>query len=238
MTDPQAKRHVIAIGGGGLRRDPDDTSLRQYLLDLSGRSRPKVCFVGTASGDDHDYADEVAAAFEGMTCDVSTLTLLSPMAVLPEEHLADQDVIYVGGGNAFYMLVLWRSYGLDRHLRGAWERGTIMCGVSAGSMCWFEQGIRAISDSQFQPLSPFLALLPGSSCPHYSSQPARREAYLEMVGDGRLASGYAIGDGSALHFTGTRLSEAVTFRPNSAAYRVYRDGSQAVEERLPSRAIS
>ena len=238
MTVPEGERHIVAIGGGGLRRDPGDNALRQYLLDLTGRERPKVCFVGTASGDDRDYAEQVAAAFEGMTCQLSRLTVLSPMALPPEDHLADQDVVYVGGGNAFYMLVLWRSYGLDRHLRRAWERGTVMCGVSAGSMCWFEQGIRAVSESEFQPLTPFLGLLSGSSCPHYNSQPARRKAYLEMVGDGRLTDGYAIGDGSALHFTGTTLREAVEFRTGSAAYRVERHDGLAVEERLPARFIS
>ena len=238
MSVPETERHIVAIGGGGLRCDPGDTALRQYLLDLSGRPRPKVCFLGTASGDDLDYAAQVAAAFEGMACEMSTLTLLTPMEVPPEEHLAHQDVIYVGGGNAFYMLVLWRSYGIDRHLRLAWERGAVMCGVSAGSMCWFDQGIRAISDSEFQPLSPFLGLLPGSSCPHYSSQPARRQAYLEMVGSGRLTGGYAMGDGSALHFTGTLLSDTVMFRPGSASYRVQRQGTAAIEERLVARAIS
>ena len=237
MSVPGRERHIVAMGGGGLRRDPGDTAMRQYLLDLSGRSRPKVCFVGTASGDDDAYAAQVAAAFDGMACDVTALTVLTPMTAPPDKVLAEQDVIYVGGGNAFYMLVLWRSYGLDRHLRQAWERGAVVCGVSAGSMCWFQQGIRAVSDSEFQPLSPFLGLLPGSSCPHYNSQPARRQAYLQMVADGRLADGYAIGDGSALHFTGTTLAETITFRPGSAAYRVERQNGQAIEERLVSRAL-
>jgi peptidase E len=236
-TPGPRRRHIVAIGGGGLDDQPGDDALNRHLLDLSGQQEPKVCFVGTASGDDDAYANAFTASFERLPCQVSRLTLLTPMARPPDVHLAQQDVVYVGGGNAFYMLVLWRSYGVDALLRRAWERGAVMCGVSAGSMCWFDKGIRRISDSEFQPLSPFLGLLPGSSCPHYSSQPARRDAYLGMVGDGRLPPGYAIGDGVALHFVGTDLTEAVTFRPHAEAYRVERVDGRAVEVPLASRPL-
>jgi dipeptidase E len=237
IAGPTPERHVVAIGGGGMGDEAGDHALRTYLLALTSKREPKLCFVGTASGDDDAYADSFARSFDGMRCEVSRLTVLKPMDRSTEDHLAAQDVVYVGGGNAFYMLVLWRAYGVDAQLRRAWERGAVMCGVSAGSMCWFDDGIRAISVSEFEPLSPFLGLLPGSSCPHYSSQPARRDAYLAMVGDGRLPPGYAIGDGAALHFVGTDLAETVTFRPNAAAYRVQRVGERPVETPLPSRPL-
>lgn len=236
-TQAPRSRHIVAIGGVGRDDQPGNHALHRYLLELSDRQEPKVCFVGTASGDDDTYAKAFTASFEGLPCQVSRLTLLTPMARPADVHLAQQDVVYVGGGNAFYMLVLWRSYGVDALLRRAWERGAVMCGVSAGSMCWFDEGIRGISDSEFQPLSPFLGLLPGSSCPHYSSQPARRDAYLGMVGEGRLPPGYAIGDGAALHFVGTDLAETVTFRPHAEAYRVERVDGHAVERPLTSRAL-
>src|SRR5690242_12040928 len=163
MHQPTAppRRHVVAIGGGGLATDAGDRALRSYLLDLTEKDEPRICLVGTASGDDDFYADRFFSSFDGMPCRLSRLTLLKPMARSPEVHLAEQDIIYVGGGSAFHMLVLWRSLGLDRHLRSAWERGAIMCGVSAGSMCWYESGIRARTDSDFAPLGPLLGLLPG-----------------------------------------------------------------------------
>ena len=236
--DPSApQRHIVAIGGGGLSEDAGDRALTNYILDLAAKDVPKVCFVGTASGDDDAYADAFFASFDGISCRLSRLTVLKPMARSPQAHLAEQDVIYVGGGNAFHMLVLWRSYGIDKHLRKAWERGAVMCGVSAGSMCWFQAGIRAMSHSAFQPLTPLLALLPSSNCPHYDSQPARRTAYLEMVAAGRLPPGYAIGDGAALHFTGTNLAETVTFRPGAAAYRVEPMDAGADEHELPTRSL-
>jgi len=229
--------HIVAIGGGGLSATAGDRRLRRYLLELTGREKPNICFVGTASGDDDSYAEWFSASFSGLPCTISRLTVLQPMPRSTAEHLAQQDLVYVGGGNAFYMLVLWRSYGIDAHLRAAWERGAVMCGVSAGSMCWFESGVRQVSESEFRPLSPFLSLLSGSNCPHYSSQPARRDAYLDLVAGGRLAPGYAIGDGAALHFSGTQLSDVLAFRPHAAAYWVEPVGGGAREEQLTSRPL-
>ena len=231
----EPERHVVAIGGGGLA--PEDRALRTYLLALTGKDEPRVCFVGTASGDDDFYADRFFASFDGMPCRLSRLTVLKPMAGSAEEHLAEQDVVYVGGGSAFHMLVLWRSLGLDAHLRHAWERGAVMCGVSAGSMCWYESGIRARSESDFAPLEPLLGLLPGSSCPHYDSQPQRRAAYLGLVAERRLPAGCGIDDGAAVHYIGTEVAEVVTFRPGAAAYLVEASAEGPTERAMASRAL-
>lgn len=236
VGDP--RRHVVAIGGGGLSGSPGELALRDYLLELSGKANPRVCFVGTASGDDDGYAEAFRASFRGRVDHVSRLTLLRPMTTPLAEHLHEQDIIYVGGGSAFHMLVLWRSRGLDGLLRQAWERGAVMCGVSAGAMCWFDSGIRGLGGDAFEPLAPFLGLIPGSNCPHYDSQPARRSSYVAMVADGRLPAGCALGDGAAARFDGAEMAEVVTFGPTAGAFRVMPDPTGGIrEDALPSRPL-
>jgi peptidase E len=151
------------------------------------------------------------------------------------DFVAQQDVIYVGGGNTASLLALWRAHGLDRALRSAWEQGTVLCGVSAGMICWFQAGV---TDS-FGPLAPLhdgLGLLPGSACPHYDGEAERRPRYRALIEQG-FPAGYAADDGAALHFIDGALHEVVSSRKEAAGYRVERSGGQVVETRLPTRYL-
>jgi len=130
-----------------------------------------------------------------------------------------QDVVYVGGGNTVNMLAVWRAHGLDTILRAAWEAGVILCGTSAGALCWFEGGTTDSMGTGLAPLHDGLGFLPGSFCPHYDSELERRPTYRKFVADG-LPGGYAADDGVGLHFQGTQLVEAVSSRPAAQAFQV------------------
>ncbi|WP_182524937.1 peptidase E [Nocardioides dongkuii] len=220
---------IVALGGGGFSMDPEPL-LDDFVLSLATRRRgvgglPKVCFVPTASGDAETYVDRFLEAFAGRA-ETATLRLfhLHELGGADlREHLLAQDVVYVGGGSTANLLALWRLHGLDTVLREALEQGVVLAGVSAGMNCWFEA---SVTDS-FGPLAPLrdgLGFLPGSACPHYDGEPDRRPAYLDLVGTGALPSGYAADDGCALHFRDGELVEAVSSRPDAAAYRVHLAG--------------
>ncbi len=115
------------------------------------------------------------------------------------------------------MLGAWRAYGLDTILRRAWRRGVVLCGPSAGSLCWFEQALSAFHGAPRAVRG--LGLLPYSNCVHYDAEPARRAEYHRFVGDG-MRPGFAVEDGVALHFTGTELERAVSSRADGSAFRV------------------
>jgi peptidase E len=132
-------------------------------------------------------------------------------------HLLGQDLIYVGGGNVVSMLGAWRAYGLDAILRKAWRRGIVLCGPSAGSLCWFEQALSAFHGAPR--IVKGLGLLPYSNCVHYDAEPARRAEYHRFVADG-MCAGYAAEDGVALHFRGTTLARVVSSRADGAAFLV------------------
>ena len=185
-----------------------------------------MCFL--QPGDSPNYFERFHAAFSRHSCDPSYLTLFSGGVADKQSLLLAQDVIYVGGGNTRSMLAVWREWELDHILREAWERGIILCGVSAGAICWFEHGTTDSIPGTLTPLS-CLGFLPGSYCPHYDSEPERRPTYHALVAAGTISDGYAGDDGVALHFRGRQLHRVVSSRLNARAYRVERVGSQAGE---------
>jgi dipeptidase E len=228
MTD----RQIVALGGGGFSETSGEaTPIDRFILSLTGRDEPRVCFVPTASGDGPLYIARFYSAFTRAGCRPSHLPLFNPPYPDLPDALLRQDVIYVGGGSTANMLAVWRLHGVDAALRKAWERGVVLCGISAGSLCWFEGGVTD-SWGTLRPLPDGLGFLPGSNCPHYDSEPERRPTYERAVADGVLGPGVAADDGVGLHFVGSELAGIVSERPGAAAYRVERDGDAVREARI------
>lgn len=149
---------IVTLGGGGFSQGNDGPSpIDDYLLELTGTSRPKVCFVPTASGDYPGYAQQFERAFDGRA-DTLVLSLFGnwDYPFVDPATVLDQDVVYVGGGSTANLLAIWRVHGLPDLLRQAAAQGTILAGISAGMNCWFE----ASSTDSFGPLA---ALRDGSA---------------------------------------------------------------------------
>jgi len=229
---------ILTLGGGGFSMSEDGSSLiDDYLLALTGKERPKVCFVGTASGDSASYRDRFFAAFDGRA-ETSALVLFAQEShgYTPPSIALEQDVIYVGGGSTANLLSLWRLHGVDRVLVEAAAGGTILAGISAGMNCWYD----ASSTDSYGPLAPLpdgLGLLPGSACPHYFGEEGRAERFRGWVADGTLPPGYAADDHVALLWRDGELVEAVGERPGAQAFRVTREGETAVEMALEVRNL-
>lgn len=226
------QKHIIAMGGGGFSMEPDNLLLDRYVLAQTGKECPKVCFVPTASGDAQSYIDNFYASFNELPCEPSHLSLFKPEWEDLEAYVLAQDVIYVGGGNTRNLITLWREWGLDKILRKAWENGVVMAGISAGSLCWFEEGV---TDSLPYELSALkcLGFLQGSNCPHYDGEFNRRPSYHQLLASGQLTQdGIACDDGAALHYVGTELKAVVSSRPNAKAYTVRKTADGIVEEAL------
>jgi dipeptidase E len=231
---PSRPPQIVALGGGGFSMERDGTLLDDYVLSLVDAARPRVCFLPTASGDADHYVVRFYRRFSP-GCEASHVSLFrrdQGTGGVEDDlatHLLSQDLIYVGGGNVLSMLGAWRAHGLDTILRKAWRRGIVLCGPSAGSLCWFDQALSAFHGAP-RPVRG-LGLLPYSNCVHYDAEPARRAEYHRAVADG-MCGGYAADDGVALHFRGTHLQRAVSSRPDGRAYLVQKKGSTVRESAL------
>ncbi|MEJ7705086.1 MAG: peptidase E [Geodermatophilaceae bacterium] len=191
-------------------------------VELAGRpTRPRMCFLGTATGDALTYLSAIYGAFAGSEVQLSHLSLFSmPNVADPRKHLMEQDVIWVGGGSVANLLAVWRVHGVDAIMRECWETGVVLGGVSAGSLCWHVGGTTDSFGPDLRPVTNGLGLLPFSNGVHYDSEEQRRPLYHRLIADGTLPAGFATDDGVGLIYQGTELVEAVSDRPGAAAYRV------------------
>jgi len=214
------------MGGGGFTMEPENPSLDHYLLTLLDRREPRLLFLPTASGDPAEQLHRFHAAYDGKGATTTVLSLfrLHEQAVPLDELVLAQDLIYVGGGSMRNMLAIWREHHLDELLREAWSRGTVLAGLSAGAMCWFQGGVTK-SGGAPAPVKG-LGLLPGSLTVHRDGEPDRLPVYRAAVRDGVLPPGWAADDGAGLLFEGETLVQVVTSRPGVGAARIEADGSE------------
>ena len=222
--------------------EPDNPLLDDFILSLAARKPARICFLPTASADSAHNLVKFYRALSGraIPTDLTIFDSVSlPRRPAHTSELArfvlEQDIIYVGGGNTANLLAIWRTHGLDRIFRQAWRRGIILCGVSAGMICWFRDGLTD-SYGGLAVLGDGLRFINASACPHYDGEKDRRPAYRKAINEGLLA-GYAADDGAALHFRGTELSEVVTSRPGVSAYRVELMKGRVRETRLKARYL-
>jgi len=219
MMGEDCMRQIIALGGGGFSMEPENPLLDRYILKQSPKENPKICFIGTASGDAESYIERFYSFFQKENCEPTHLSLFKPHTRDIKKFILEQDILYVGGGNTKNLLALWREWELDVAIRHAYDNGVILAGLSAGSLCWFEEGVTDSYGDGLETIS-CLGLLRGSHCPHYDGEEDRRPAYQKFVQEEILGSGYAADDGVALHFIDEELNNVVSSRTNAYGYRV------------------
>jgi peptidase E len=234
-------RTIVAMGGGGFQMEPDNPLLDDHLLGLarmrSGRDRPRICLIPTATADDPDLIAQFRRSFE-RRAETIVLGLFERTDADLTELVMGQDAVYATGGNTANLLALWRLHGLDRALRTAWNAGVVMAGMSAGAICWFESCTTDSFGPTLRPLHGALGILDGSFVPHYHGEGQRRPLLLDLIGRGELPAGYAADDGAALVFRDRALVEVVTSDPAAGAWRVEPDSrGGAVETALPTRFL-
>lgn len=227
--------HVVATGAGRtmMQRATDPT--HSYILELTGKARPRVLFVGTATGDEATYALTFYETYHAERCIPARLTLFNRTVTDLADYVQSFDVIHVGGGNTANMLDVWRRQGLDTILRAMFESrdDVVMCGGSAGGICWFEGGTTDSYGPVLDVLPEGLGLVPGSFSPHYDAEDQRRPLYHAALLDGSLPAGYAVGNLQSVHFHGTEFVTAISPVPDPLAIEVGVHDGVVVETPLP-----
>jgi len=220
-------RRIVACGG----RELFYPQLIDYVFSLARRPRPRVAFVGTASGDSPDYLLTFYQQLAGLDCEPTHLELYHRTVDDIDAFFGDQDVVIVGGGNTANMLAIWRLHGVDRALRAAYETGTVLTGWSAGCICWFEGGTTASFTPELGALRDGLGYLKGSATPHYDSEERRPMVYAREIAAG-LPGGIALDDGVAARYDDERLVEVVSGRDGGRAFLVDGSGEHSLAVRF------
>ena len=212
------KGHIIAIGGGGFGRNPNHRKIEKYILELTGKGKPNVVFFPTASAENQAYIIQFYKCFTKISCEPSHVTFFQRTPRL-DSIINKADVIYVGGGNTKSMLAVWQEWKLDKLLLKAYNNGKILSGVSAGAICWFEQGITDSWASNINVMD-CLGFLPEMACPHYQEEKDRRPDVHKMLKQGKCGPGWAIDGGAAVHFKNGKYYKSIQFYSDSYVHYV------------------
>lgn len=234
-------RRIIATSGGFLPTSnyevvqPGATLLE--ALRLTGKVRPRVCLLHTATGDDPARYARGYDALQRAGCDVTHLGLFTMPTHDPFEVLTGSDLVWVGGGSVANLLAVWRVHRVDEAMAEAWDAGVILGGVSAGSICWHMGGTTDSFGPTLRPITTALGLLPYANGVHYDSEPQRRPLMHSLVADGTFDLAYCTDDRVGILYEGTdpvRVITDIATDPAAgpAAYRVVREGGSVVETRL------
>ena len=233
---------IVAIGGGNIRTR-GTAAIDRELIRLSKQKHPKLLFIPTASSDAERYWRHVQNYFgRFLKCRTDVLFLIreQPSKEQIRSKILSADVIYVGGGNTLRMMRLWRRLGVDKLLKLAYENGTILSGISAGAICWFDSG-HSDSMSFYNPRKwkyvnvKGLRLLKGILCPHYNGMTRgipRRKFFRDMIRK-TGGIGIALENNAALEFIDGRLYRVLTSKNHARAYRLYRHGGEVLSLRIP-----
>ena len=224
-----ADQTIVPIGGGKFC-----DGLAEFLISLTGKERPRLLYIGTASAEDPEQALRSYDRFAG----VAELSRLEFFPWPPEDlrsTVLDQDLIFVGGGNTANMLAIWRVHGVDSLLAEARDAGVVLAGSSAGGICWFESGVTDSFGPQLEQMD-CLGFLSGSFCPHWDDEEQRRPRYHGLLQEG-LAAGYAADAGVGLHFVNGELQGAVGCDEGTGAYRLEIVDGEVVETPIPTRIL-
>jgi len=230
----EVKRKVFIFGGGR------DKVITRYLISLTQKENPKICFVPTATGDSLDTITSWYSSCEDLPLRPYVLnTFIDSYTTQKsfEDTIMSMDAILVGGGNTLNMLSIWKSQGIDLALRKAYDAGIVMSGGSAGSLCWFQNGT---TDSRPIKISKIecLGWIKGSHCPHYDTEPTRRPVYHDLIKRGELFPGYACDDKACLYFENEKVVAAVASSAKSKNYFVDLLDGKIVEKELDTKLIS
>ena len=233
---------ILALGGGGFSMEAGDTRIDDFALTMSGRTRPKVCFVPTASGDSAAEIDAFYAAFDPGRAQASHVDLFRRKRRDIALQVGAADVLYIGGGNAANLLALWRVHGVDELVTNAYRAGTVVVGMSAGASCLFDGSLTDSFGVPLTGLADGLGLVSGTFCAHYD-RGKRRARYHDAIAEG-FGGGLGVDDGAALHLIDGELAAVLTTRADAVAYRVRkasgvgaRETSGVTERALPARLL-
>ena len=197
-------------------------------MNQARKKRPKICFIPTATGDNEAYKVNFYSTFTKLNCEPTHLDFFKRTPDL-KKLILNQDVIFVGGGNTKSMLAVWKEWKLDKILKEAYRNGVVMSGVSAGAICWFQNGITDSWASELK-IMPCLNFMRGTCCPHYDEEPERKPFVKNLLDRKKVKKIYAVDGGVALHIKNEENFKSVVFRKTKSSYAVSLERKNLIEK--------
>lgn len=223
---------IISMGGGEIS-GLETLELDHFVCNQTLKRKPNALFIPTASGDAEGYCEAFQYVYgQRLGCRVDALLTTGSGFSKKEaaQKIMNADLVYVGGGNTQRMLDIWRKFEIDEALRRAGENGTILSGLSAGGICWYESGLSdsdrfASSSSWSLKRIDALGFVPGLFCPHLDKEQRHAPLHDLVLASGERA--VACDNGAAVYWD-NGVAQVLTSLPDAYAY-VYTRNSGMVQ---------
>jgi len=222
------EKNIVAIGGGGFGRTVKDLRIEEYILSLSNKEKPNICFIPTATGDNDSYKVNYYDVFTKLNCNPTHIDFFKRTIDL-SSYIPEQDIVFVGGGNTKSMLAVWKDWGLDVLLRDAYENGTVMSGVSAGAICWFEKGITDSFSDKLE-IIDCLGIVKGNACPHFDEEKEREPYVIDIIKSQRINSCICIEGNCALHIKNDIAYKAINFGNKKKCIKIFNEDEKLIRK--------
>ncbi|GAX21135.1 hypothetical protein FisN_1Lh189 [Fistulifera solaris] len=137
---------IVAAGRG---RSISLPSIAEAVLSLISATTTSINFVylGTATYDKEEaFLIQTEAYRKLRNCQVMKLDVSEAVDNIPSEQeirdtILSAHAILVSGGNTLYAVNRWKELKIDQFIRQAVEENqSVLCGGSAGAICWFDYG--------------------------------------------------------------------------------------------------
>ncbi|MBO5067134.1 MAG: peptidase E [Clostridia bacterium] len=231
------QKRIIAIGGGEIK-NKTTLEVDRYIANLAkehaGEKRANALFIGTASHDSMPYFNSFRKTYTSVF-DIKAEVALMVYGEMSMEKIAGKidaaDMIYVGGGDTVYMLEKWKETGATKMLIDAYNQGKIICGLSAGAICWFKDmytdyEILRGQSSEYV-LKKGLGVLGGAMCPHFNE---REQDFTCALKKGVIKSAYCVENDCAIEFVDGKFTKVIS--GGGKAYFIELDGTSIIKKEL------
>ena len=231
------EKRIIAIGGGEIK-NKTTLEIDRYVADLAkkhaGEKRANALFIGTASHDSMPYFNSFRKTYTSVF-DIKAEVALMVYGEMSVEKIQGKieaaDCIYIGGGDTVYMLEKWKETGVDKMILSAYEQGKIICGLSAGAICWFKdmytdyEIMRGQSSNYV--LKKGLGVLDGAMCPHFNE---REQDFTDALKQGVIDGAYCVENDCAIEFVDGKFTSVIS--AGGKAYYLSLDGDNVIKKEL------
>jgi len=241
---------IIALGGGEIGRPkkeggfyPVETiAIDKEIIAQSGKKRPNLLFIPTASSDSQSYFEIVKKHFSKLGCKPDVLYLIKTKLSKKQikNKILSSDIIYVGGGNTLKMMNLWRKLGVDKILKKAHNKGIVLSGISAGAICWFKFGnsdSRLFTSKSKQLIKVTgLGLFDALICPHYDEEVRRQKDLKRMMKITPRIVAIALESCCTIEIVDDKY-RILKSKPTAKAYKIYWKNNKYFKEEIISKKV-
>ncbi len=176
-------KKLVLIGGGEIGKGQtsyETENIDKEIVKMSEKEHPNLLFIGLASSYSDSYYDLIKKIYKNLGCECAYLkkknVINNPDIV--KNKILNADIIYIGGGDTIKLMEVVKEYEIDKLLKEAYEKGTVLAGISAGGILLSKEGysdsLILRGESNNYTFIDGLGFTNISFCPHYNADEKKK----------------------------------------------------------------